>query len=103
MDSMETKLKRSTYASLILSVLFLLIVLVHFFVERDIYRKELGVLVWYIAYPALFLSIALSTFGIYRIKGSNFNQLFKRKYLYLNFFSIVVFLIFLLRFIWAIL
>ena len=99
---METKLKKSTYASLFLCFLFVLIVLINFIIQKDIYRKELGVLIWYIAYPALFLSIALSIFGIYRIKEIKINQVLKRKYLYFNLVSIVVFLIFLFRFIWVV-
>ncbi len=99
---MINKLKKQTFFSLF----FLSIVLVIYFIpnilDRDYYRKILGLITIYVFYPFLFLSVFFSIKNLILI-NSNKKKISKRKWIIVNSLSIIFILFFIVKIIWVML
>ena len=81
---METKLKRSTYLSLLLFFMVVVIYLLPNVVNTDHYRKLLGQINLYLFYPLVLIALALSIRNLTVIFKSKNILMDKRKWVLLN-------------------
>lgn len=85
---METKLKKSTYLSLLFFLLIIVTYSLRYFIDDNYYRKLLSNITLFVFYPSLLLSILFSI-NSFRIIYGKKELVGKRKWVILNSLSLV--------------
>lgn len=96
---MENRIRKLTFISLFFLCLVGVVFILYFFINRNVYRRLLSILTWFVAYPSFITSVILSIVNLNRIYSSAIKL--KKRFIILNSFSLIVFLLFIAQIIWV--